>query len=355
MSVQIIGQGTRAAVGLSALQVAMSVRARKLEPRTLEHLKDSDGNEIGMAICAGISLTTSPFQRLVGMSVPAMLDATRAYLAEHEAQQKPVSIPLILAAPEESRPYNGAHIEEQLIGVLAERSKVPIDVDASQLVRCGHAAGAFALSAAIELLQKGGREAVLVGGVDTYCHDATLQKLDADYRLQTQSSFDGFIPGEAAGFVLLTQGAAGSHPELVGAWTGIEPAGTSEEVDDDDPVNIAETMTELVDAAVAEGAFGGAGIPWVITDINGERHRVREWSLIQVRRQITSDNCVLERLPQGVGDVGAASALVALNNACALWRARCAPANRVMIAVHAEGVERGLVVARYDAAAEEAA
>lgn len=52
-----------------------------------------------------------------------------------------------------------------------------------------------------------------------------------------------------------------------------------------------------------DGRSGGGGI----CDVNGERHRVHEQTIVAVRAGL-ADRAIVSRLPEAIGDVGAASA-----------------------------------------------
>ena len=69
---------------------------------------------------------------------------------------------------------------------------------------------------------------MLVGGSDSYEDSSRLMPLDADKRLLTLGAGDGFAPGEAASFLLLTP-----HIELAqqrdGQVIALSPPGISEE------------------------------------------------------------------------------------------------------------------------------
>ena len=319
---QIAAIGSRGAVGLSSRQVAMCARARSLEPRALEHLVDKHGYEVCMCLCAGIPLEVVGYHRLVALAAPAARDAMAGYYGP------PVAA--VVALPERDRADDDPRFETQFIADLAARSAIPIDTDVSRVVRCGHAGGAFALEIALQLATS---RPVLVGGVDSYYHPDLLAQLDRDYRLHSVSTFNGFIPSEAAAFCLLAAEAP-TLARVCHVATGMESSAVSE-----DEVNIATASTALMAHALEHRPLA-----WIMSDINGEQHRVREWSMVEIRHRLAAP-VVHDRMVEGVGDVGAASGLLFLNAACEYWQTGCAPAARLAIALHSEGAERGLVVA----------
>lgn len=327
----VMGVGSRGVVGLSSLQLAMCVRARKLEPRSLEHLSDKNGHAIGMCLVPGLPLSVSGYMRLLGLAIPAAIEAAGRFVAKNEIAK----LPAVIALPERDRPGDDRRLDGKFIADLAERTGLPIDRERSTVVRSGHAAGAFALEAALARLHEADCEAVLVGGVESYYHPDVLRWLDDNYRLHSAESFDGFIPSEGAAFAVLAREGSDARARVRRVLTGMELTAVAE-----DAVNAADVATSQLAEVLARGP-----LRWVISDLNGERHRAREWSLLQVRHRLTADQVEHDRLVEAMGDVGAASGALYLNIACEFWRARCAPAERVAIVLASEGAERGVIVA----------
>src|SRR6185295_12718307 len=68
--------------------------------------------------------------------------------------------------------------------------------------------------------------------------------------------------------------------------------------------NTARTMT-----ALARGALAAARerVAWIVTDVNGERHRVREQAMVEARlADELAEAGRVDALPGELGDVGAA-------------------------------------------------
>lgn len=94
-------------------------------------------------------------------------------------------------------------LPEEIVQILSESSGVAVDGSRSRTFRAGHAGTAMALVAALDELNKGA-PAVIVGAVDSYHHPEVLAWLDAECRLHALDAENGFVPGEGAGFLLLT-------------------------------------------------------------------------------------------------------------------------------------------------------
>jgi 3-oxoacyl-[acyl-carrier-protein] synthase-1 len=331
MIADVWGMGARGPLGLSALQVAMGVRARSFEPRSV-HLLDKRGREVGMGVTGGLGVHAYGFDRLVMLAAPALAEAV-AQLPASRRPSRDRPLPVILCLAEPGRPDDEPRIEDELAAAIAERADLPLDLERTALVRKGQASFTQALVLAKHLLD-GGAPAVAVGGVDSYFHPGVVRWLDEGYRLQTLDAEDGFIPSEAAAFLVLGRGKAAERlGAVVDVANGEEP-----HFDDPDEPNIARATTDIVVEVTSR-----AGMPsWTIVDINGERQRQREWAMASHR--VVPAGSHETRWVWDTGDVGAASGPLFATIALAHCRLGCAPADRALLALHSEGPDRGVVV-----------
>jgi 3-oxoacyl-[acyl-carrier-protein] synthase-1 len=324
----VLSVGARSSLGLSALQTAMCVRAKKSEPRSSEFL-DKRGHSIGVCVTGGLPAALFGYERLVALAAPALIEAA----AGRGSDAAP--IPVALALPEPGRPDDDARFGRKIFEDLAAATGLPIDAARSVAVRAGNAGGALAIEAAASMLAAGA-PAALVGGVDSYYHPDVLRWLDEECRLHSIEAENGFVPGEAAAFLLLSRPAAprGARPlaSLQHVMTDREETAASDEP------NIARAMTQIV-KSVAD-RIKEKPIPWVLTDINGERHRVREWTRVEARGSIGKATAH-DRFAEDLGDIGAAFGPVLAAIACIYWQSGCAPARSAVVALHAEGAPRG--------------
>lgn len=318
----VASTGARSPLGLGSVQVAMCARAKRSEP-TETHFLDERGVPIG--VCRMMSLPESlhGYRRMLRMASPALCEALPAGV-----DLRP---PLFLALPEAGRADDDPRFDARLLHDLAERSRRPLDLSRSSVVRAGRAGGALAFeAAAAQLASPGGPAAVLVGGVDSYFHRGLLRALDLELRVHSPSTASGFIPAEGAAFVLLSRERT---------LRGFRPAGTAllgvlNRWEDDDP-NVGRALTELVQALCAGGPLG-----WVLSDLNGEEERLREWMLAEVRA-LAGATFVHRRFLEEMGDVGAAAGPLLVAMADALFAAGCAPAPEAGVVLGSDGIERG--------------
>lgn len=330
MIADVIGLGARGAIGLGSLQVAMCTRARKLEPRAVK-FRDRRGQEIGIALAGGLGERLFGFSRMMALGAPALAEAVSTLAPERvPTEERP--LPLVLCLPEKGRPDDGPRFESRAIAELAEQSGTALDLRRSTVVRAGHAGFASALRRA-EVLLDAQVPVVCVGGVDTYYDPGVLRWLDESYRLHAIGADNGFIPSEGAAFLMLSRGATDRVGKILDVEVGEERTALSE----DEP-NVAEAMTVMLETL--QGRLGRQ-LDWTLSDVNGERHRLREWERARgraVRHDAADTSWVWD-----TGDVGAATGPLFTAIALELVRLGCTPSLEGLLALHSEGRERGLI------------
>jgi 3-oxoacyl-[acyl-carrier-protein] synthase I len=341
----VTGTSARCPLGLSALQAAMLVRARRGEPRATRFL-DKRRRFAGASTTPGLRGDLHGFDRLIALAAPAL----RAAVAGGAPS---AAWPLLLAVPERGRPDDDARLDGAIVQALSEASGVAIDAARSGTVRAGHAGFALALAAALDDIGRGA-PAVVVGAVDSYYHPDVLAWLDEEHRLHALDAENGFVPGEGAAFVVLTPALARPGRKEAPRESHVPPVllrrvetGREDTVATGDP-NIGRAMTAVLrDLAVSSP---GGKLAWSLTDVNGERHRVREWELAAGRGAF-ADDAVHQRPTGELGDLGAASGGVMAAIACALLRAGAAPRPCVCVALASDGPERGAFLLSFEGAA----
>ena len=369
----ILSVGMSTPLGLDARQSSLVLRARKMAP-TKTAFRDRHGFAIGDVRARRLDDALVGPGRLLALAAPALREALSGV--------PPTEAPLFLAVPER-RSEAEAPLGPTFLSDLADRAGagagagagaaagvgagtstgagastgVRIALDRSEAIAIGHAGFAVALSRAIASVNEraaailarrsgsargapapGHREPVAIaiaGGVDSHHDPAVLAALDEERRLHGSGTRDGFIPSEGAAFVVVTAHETRlSYARVTGVATGME----REDGAEDPP--IGEAATEVTRAAA--GALAEP-IPWVICDVNGEHHRVKEWTFVRIRnRALFDDDHTVETRPYDeLGDVGAASGAVFAVHACVAFRMGFAPAQRALVALRSEGGARG--------------
>ncbi len=135
------------------------------------------------------------YRRMLGLATVALNELYATIPVEQ-------SIPLFLGGPETSLNQKVV-IDSAFIRHLAECSGHNIDVANSRLFATGRTAGLEAIELAFEYMQQMKADYILVGAVDSYIDLDVLGHLEREQRILASGIADGFVPGEAAGFILL--------------------------------------------------------------------------------------------------------------------------------------------------------
>jgi 3-oxoacyl-[acyl-carrier-protein] synthase-1 len=347
----VVGAGARTHTGLTALQVTMSARAQRMDSRA-SYLIDKRGEPVAMCRLASIGDHVTGLERLVALGGPALTQAAFAWTsAERQRTQAARPLPVVVALPPRTRPGVDPRLDEHLLAGLEARSRVAIDHARSTLVFGCRGGGAQAIRIALDALRDGDCDAVAVGGVDSWFDAAALEHLDAELRLHAPGTENGFIPGEGAAFLLLARRARAGSLERLGQVLSVGLAHEPRPYGSDEPCLGVGITAAVRHATLAVGARARR-IPWVMTDVVNERHRVDEWSYAMaraheaMRRDVIHDQPLLK-----TGDLGAASAAVLAAMALTRWSTRCAPGDCVLLGLSSDGPERGAVLLAEDAPA----
>jgi len=227
---------------------------------------------------------------------------------KHETEK---AIPLVMAMSEYQ--FDNEDLAP-LIENLAASAEPWVDPALSRTIYSGRAAGIEAIEMAFDYLYDTEYKFILIGGSDSYLEDELLDKLDQKRRLLSASANDGFAPGEAAGFLLLTK-----HIELADVQDGyviaLNPPGVSEE-------SGHMYSEEPYRGDGLDRAFKGAlinhqhkNISSIYSSLNGENFWAKELGVAQLRNKKSfNDDVQVEHPVDCFGDLGAATApvLVAL-------------------------------------------
>jgi len=315
---------------------------------------DTAGNRMVVALAPYLDIDLTGAARLAELTGPAALEA--AVPLAWAAGGKP-TVPMFIGLPLD-RPGRAKDL-----GAVAQRVRVGIAGAGLRpgkiaLIEAGHAAGAMAVQAAWEAVRSGAAEFALAGGVDSYAEPETLEWLEENDQLHSggpENNPYGFIPGEGAGFVLLTNVPAAkrlglpANLELLNAVTCRET-----KLLKTDSVCIGEGLTALFRRLAGEPPTLKAD--YMYCDMNGEPYRADEFGFATSRAGgLFRDPSVFTTPADCWGDVGAASGPLFLVLADAAVRKGYAKGNRGVIWTSSESGERcGAVLRAVTRAQEEA-
>jgi 3-oxoacyl-[acyl-carrier-protein] synthase I len=225
------------------------------------------------------------------------------------SDERPEHIPVLLCVAEPERPGRFEGLSRVLLQDIEHELGFRLHPH-SRVIEQGRVGAAVALLLARRMLGDGRHARVIVAGVDSYLAGATLVAYDRDDRLLRQDNSNGFIPGEAAGAVLLAEWHEEvSTPLLVrGLGFAREPAppGSGK------PMR-AEGLVRAIRLALGEAGVALNDCDYRIADVSGEQYRFREAALAITR--LLRDRKVLFSMwhpADCIGETGAAVLLAIL-------------------------------------------
>jgi 3-oxoacyl-[acyl-carrier-protein] synthase-1 len=228
------------------------------------------------------------------------------------AADLPAPVVLVIGLP--SLPETSASWLRHVPGYLHKLTGVQIDTGRSVVLPFGRAAALLALERALQLLQGGEVETVVVGGVDTFLDLRLLSELDTEQRILGPRVMDGFIPGEGAAFYVLS-----SAPSSADERAGVVVHGAASAMDPGHRYGDAPAKGEGLAAALAvlrqRMAPLAAPVATTFAGFNGESFDAKMWGVGYLRhRDLFAPAMAIEHPADKFGDAGAAlgAILVAL-------------------------------------------
>jgi 3-oxoacyl-[acyl-carrier-protein] synthase I len=306
----IVGVGMVTAIGLSAAETAASVRAgtmrfsessirdQRFQPFTLAEVLEDGLPAVDEEISRTPGLTSRAI-RLLRLGTVALNECLSTF------PSKTLSPGLVLALPEfqPANPIDGPGF----IAKFARQIGPKFDASRSFAVDAGRAGSVVAIARAAETIRSGQAAFALAGGIDSYRDLLVLATLDKEKRVKSAVHLDGFIPGEAAAFLLLASASAA-------AATGLKPIASLSRVAQgieeghlysEQPYRgegLAATIGQIVQAKIVPSPFAE-----VWSSMNGESHWGKEWGVSFLRNKAAFiEDADIQHPADCVGDVGSA-------------------------------------------------
>jgi 3-oxoacyl-[acyl-carrier-protein] synthase-1 len=307
--IAIVRTGLVTSVGLSAPASCAAFRAKLTNPSETRFI-DSGGEWI-MAHQVPLAQPWRGLTKLAKMAAMAIDEALDG-VPKRDWRE----LPLLLCVAEPERPGRIGGLDDRLFELI--RSELDAGFAAtSAIVAQGRVGVAVALAQARALLARADVTQVLVAATDSLLTWPTLGHYERNDRLLTARNSNGFMPGEAAGALLLRR-SSGQAGELV--CSGIGFGREQAHIDSEQPLR-ADGLTQAVTAALADANCPMHEMDFRITDNSGEQYYFKEASLalsrtLRVRRE-TFD---IWHPAECTGEVGAASGMTIVATA----RAACA-------------------------------
>jgi 3-oxoacyl-[acyl-carrier-protein] synthase-1 len=328
IAIAAAGAITPVGVGLVDSMAAIYTRVQLFEDLGV---LDSDREPLsGMKIPFEDGMAGS--ERLAAMALAVVDECTATLEADSE------QVPLILCCPEPSAP-DAAELPARLLAEVMAKSPIPLAPARSRIVARGRAGVLEAIGAAVALVKEASIPYCLVGGVDSLVDDARVQALADDERLLTQTNKDGFVAGEAAAMLLLTNRPA---PEAMAAWLGAA-AGNEEATHGSDRPVTGTGMQEAIGKALALAKVPYPTLACLAHDFSGEARYFEELLLASSRLAKGATNNTVEIPALSVGETGAAAGFLAIA-VLAFLHGKGVHTRPSLAVLSCDGPERGAVV-----------
>jgi 3-oxoacyl-[acyl-carrier-protein] synthase I len=218
-------------------------------------------------------------------------------------------VPLIMGMPEVLP--NVEHISStSLIKNLVSNCQPWLSAQHCRTINSGRAAGMEALEFAFRYLYDSQNDFMLVGGSDSFRNYTRLRPLGEAGRLTVKGSADSFVPGEAAGFLLLTR-----HPKLAlvkdGHMIALNTPGMSDEpghLYSDEPYRGEGLDQAFKKALISQPDHN---VHSIYSSMNGENIWAKEYGVASLRnKRAFKDPVRFEHPADCYGDLGSATSAI---------------------------------------------
>ncbi|WP_188151032.1 hypothetical protein [Teredinibacter waterburyi] len=241
-------------------------------------------------------------KRLIQLSSVALADITPWLPSK-------TPITLLLAGPE-SIPARPTPISSDIIKSIGLQSGISFNSKSSCFLPLGRSGVLYAIELAFEFLATNVDTYILVGGVDSYANTGLLAHLDSEDRIAAVDVNNGFVPGEAASFLLLSK-----QPHKSFLPVSLHRPGLSDEsghmYNNDVPCLGDGLATAVRDA---HSYSDGSLIDVIYSSMNGENEFAKEYGAMLIRNSRAFSEQLTHIHPADCyGDIGAASAAVLLS------------------------------------------
>ena len=303
---------------------------------------DTAGEPMRVALAPWLDIDVAPLQRFEALLVPSV---TQALAPLDVAPDLKTRVGLVLGLPA-PRPGLPADLEPSMHAALLRA--FPNRFAALATFPTGHASAFIGMKAAVLKIEQGGFDACVVAGVESYFTPDTLEWLESNDQLHGAGPLNnawGFIPGEAAGTVLLMSQRAAERTaaeffgSVIGIGTAVEPNRIKTQT-----VCRGEGLTAAFRQALA-ALPSGTMVTDVYCDMNGEPYRADEFGFACLRTKEAFESASDFIAPADCwGDVSAASAPLGIMLSAIAGRKSYAKGSLAFIWGSSEGGERGASV-----------
>jgi len=306
----ILGAGMCTPLGLTARATQVEMAAgtvRFFESSVL----DRTGEPVRASMLTLLEQHLTRTQRMQQLAVTALQESLKnAVLMGIER------LPLLLALPE---PGSGSSFDSKVLldDLKSAAAPVRLELSESTLFHEGRAGFFHALNEACQLLKSHRASWVLVGGVDSMCDQHSLRHHAQLGRTLGPSTRDGILPGEGAGFFLLSLvplSARSRLPEaawVVGSALSREPHCFLQP-----KANLATGLADAFRQLRHHPIAGTRRVNHVLSCQTGESFWAQEFNYAYLRNSsLMPEPLTTSLVAENLGDVGAAAGAIQFGRA----------------------------------------
>jgi 3-oxoacyl-[acyl-carrier-protein] synthase-1 len=272
---------------------------------------DATGEPVRASVLKLLDPNLSRTERMVSLAVTALQEALKGV-----APPGVDHLPLLLALPEPGSgvPFDLEVVREKLNGAAAP---VRLGISKDAFFYEGRAGFFRALAEAFLLLKSRRAAWVLVGGVDSMCDHQSLAHHARTGRSLGPGMPDGILPGEGAGFILLTSAETSRQRRLkaqgwvVGCALAHEPHSFLQR-----KPNMAEGLTEAFCQLRLHPMAGTHRVDHILSCQTGESFWAQEFNYAYLRNApLMPEPLTMNQVAESLGDVGAAAGAIQFGSA----------------------------------------
>lgn len=332
--VTILSTGLVTSVGLSAPAACAAIRAKIANPSPTRFLGNSgewiNAHQVRLpeAWRGKVKLT-----KMAAMAISECMDG---------AQDDCSQIPMLLCTAERDRPGRLEGLDDDLFGWIQRELGIEFSAE-SLVVPQGRVSFAVALMHARRLISERGVPRVLIVAADSLLNWPSLEIYDRDLRLLTDENSNGFVPGEAAGALLVGAALAGRHLHCTGLGFATEPAHINSEA----PLR-GDGLSQAIRDALADAGCAMRDLQFRITDLSGEHYYFKEAALGYARIvRERKEDFDLWHPAECIGESGAVAGIAAIAVAFAASHKEYAPGPGILCHAANDNGQRVAAVVRF--------
>jgi 3-oxoacyl-[acyl-carrier-protein] synthase I len=335
-SIAILRTGLVTSVGLSATASCAAFRAKLSNPTETRFI-DSNGEWI-MAHQVALEQPWRGLTKLARMAAMAIEEAL-----DDVPRVEWGKLPLILCVAETERPGRTAGLDDQLFMRIQAELGVSFTAN-SVVVARGRVGVAAALVQARVLMAMPAVSRVLVAATDSLLSWSTLSHYDRAHRLLNSDNSDGFLPGEAAGALLLGPSSS-SATKLV--CTGIGFGREAAHIGSEKPLR-ADGLVLAIRNALADAGCQMHHMNFRISDNSGEQFYFKEAALALARMlRARKSEFGIWHPAECTGEIGATSGAAIISTAQAACRKQYGEGPNILAHMANDAGERAALCLQY--------